>query len=217
MLTSPATSLVYRTAESYAAERQQGIFTGRPKGHINGYGSYHIRSIDCGVPMIRRLLLIMLFSCISGLCAAAQCAEDPDGQYHFSMEDDARSLTLPSPIADLLAQDPDIVKLKTREHTPGGSLPNSWISVAEIKLSKGVEGYAITGQWPIAGANVTTFWVFIENQTGPKEVLKTAGHDLLIGRPCIRSFKTIQASYEIAGHFHKTNYVYDGRVYIQSK
>jgi hypothetical protein len=101
-------------------------------------------------------------------------------QLHFSAEDETveRPIVLPPGVLAFLRKDPDVVTVLDAVKK-GGEIPQAWVMAPEVHLNAPAEkDIVVTAAGPLAGANVTTFWVFRPVRQDFQLLLKGSAHDL---------------------------------------
>jgi hypothetical protein len=105
----------------------------------------------------------------------------PDEQRHFSAEDGGVRHTMPLPrdVLKILSQTETVKALWKGTEIPRGGIPRSWFSGSVVHLA-GVDerDLIVQGADAMAGANVTTFWIFRHGTKGYSLVLEVAALDL---------------------------------------
>lgn len=136
---------------------------------------------------------------------------------HFSAEDDSVKNPVPIPEAIwlILQDDADVQTIEQHQTPPIRNPPRSWFSAARVHLhGSSANDLVVQGVGSIAGANVSTFWVFADTGRGPTLLLKTPAHDLVIRDAESNGYKVIEASAVIAAaHVVTLTYHFDGELY----
>jgi hypothetical protein len=128
------------------------------------------------------VLAFLVAACVSCASAQTHTKQTEREQTHFSAEDEDvhHPVAIPDKVWEILKRD------KFREvYLDGGSSPaepqRSWFSAALVHLQDASKtDYVVEAKGPLRGANVDTFWVFLDTPNGMKLVLTAAVHDLSI-------------------------------------
>lgn len=138
-------------------------------------------------------------------------------QLHFSAEDEGTksSAVIPPAVWETLIHDPDVrTVMKSAKHPLHGT-PRSWFGALQVSLH-GSEDHdlVVQGEDQLQGANVTTFWLFLQTPKGPRLVLKIPAHDLVIKSVELHGYNTIDAFSTTAINTSKTSFCFDGQRYM---
>jgi hypothetical protein len=101
---------------------------------------------------------------------------------------------MPEAVWRALQQNADVLRLLENEKLPAEQLAHAWFSASEIHLRDSREvDFLVQAEGMLAGANVTTFWIFIATPAGLKVVLTIPAHDLIVGPRRFGGYKMITA------------------------
>jgi hypothetical protein len=165
----------------------------------------------------------MFLPVLAVVLSVAQISQNPDSGWlraadlHFSAEDFSvkNAVPIPDGIWSLLKQDTGVRELLQNRNPPLGDPPRAWFSATVAHLHGASENdLVVQAEGELSGANVTDFWVFAETPHGPRQVLKTSGHDLVIRNLKSDGYKIIEARAVIAGHVSTLTYKFNGSQYI---
>jgi hypothetical protein len=145
-------------------------------------------------------------------------AEDPgvQEQTEFSAEDPGvkHPVPLPSEVLAILQRD-DLVKneLKFDEKAPP-QLPAGRFSASEITLgSSGEKDLIIAAEGPLVGANVNTFWVFVQSEHHYTLALTIPAHDLIVEGARTNGYRNLEAMAATAESVTTVSFRFDGHQY----
>jgi len=129
-----------------------------------------------------------------------------------------RPVSVPSNAIKILAKDPDVSHELSSHHLPPGKIPSDWSVASEVHLStsKAPDDVVIARSF-LAGANVTTFWIFMSTAHGLDLVLKVRAQTLTITPPRVDGRLSIEAAALIGGRVAKRLYKFDGSRYVGPK
>jgi len=136
-------------------------------------------------------LIAACVGCAQGQTASKQTVRE---QTHFSAEDEDvhHPVKIPDQAWEILKHD------KSRElYLDGGNTPTpperEWFSATVVHLQSPEKNDLIAeAKGPLRGANVNTFWVFLDTPNGMKLVLTASVHDLSILNRRWNGVRTIQ-------------------------
>lgn len=140
-------------------------------------------------------------------------------QLQFSMEEDVQNpAALPKGARNILSKDEDVLGMLEQEKLSPDKLPAAWFSTAKVHLARKEEtDFVVIAQYPLAGANVTTFWVLRPTAHGLELILRTGGHNLVIHNQRSNEYRNIEASAGNAAYLQRSFYRFDGKSYKRFK
>lgn len=160
------------------------------------------------------VLLFSLFALVNWTLPANAADSHPSEQTDFSVEDETvnKPVTIPEDVLATLKKD-DLVTSEI-ENNPDEKMSRSWFSASAIHLSTGNRAdLIVVAEPPIAGANVSMFWVFRSTARGHILVLETGGHDLAVKRGSSQGYRDIETFSVTMQMFTSILYKFDGKTY----
>lgn len=144
---------------------------------------------------LRGLLgLLGVFSLLAGAGAQTPVRKGELWQTHFSVENAA--VRKPVPIPDevfAILKNADAAKRFEDDGKTPAEPQRSWFSAAVVHLQDATKNdLVVVAEAPIVGANVSTFWVFLDTPEGMKLALTAPVHDLFIRPPRWKGVRTIE-------------------------
>jgi hypothetical protein len=139
-------------------------------------------------------------------------------QTHFSAEDEAvqQPVKIPDDAWKVLQNDEQLRNLLEGEGLSPERLPRSWFSASVLHLHNAhTRDLVVEGESALRGANVNTFWVFVQTANGLKLALMIAAHDLMIRPLRYGGYKTIEAASMNCCTVFTTRLGFDGKSYIE--
>lgn len=139
-------------------------------------------------------------------------------QSHFSAEDEEvrRAIEVPAPALDILRRDPRVAEAIKGQGIDAANIPKSWFLASEVHLAGPEErDVVVVGVGRLAGANVTTFWVFRPRLHGFELLLKASAHDLAIRSTRTNGYRDIETLVATAVQSSRTVFRFDGNRYAQ--
>ncbi|HEY6444836.1 MAG TPA: hypothetical protein VIY53_00135 [Acidobacteriaceae bacterium] len=138
-------------------------------------------------------------------------------QRHFSAEDATvgKPVPIPSAVMAILSQDELVRGSLDDEGNPRSGPPSADSFLAsEVHLGESAEkDLVVIAGPPLAGSNVTTFWLFRMREGRPLSVLRTGGHDLIIEKSRSHGLAIVKTDAmtcctltELTFHFDGTRY-----------
>ena len=102
------------------------------------------------------------------------------------------------------------------EDPPRKTAPVSWFSASRIHLTSNPRqtDLIVKGKWPLMGANVGTFWVFLSTQRGHRLVLTGPAHNLEVKNIFWNKHREIELISMTAAEIHTILCRFDGKQYI---
>lgn len=146
-----------------------------------------------------------------------QTSESPplkSAQSRFGAERDlARKSPIPAAIWKWIIDNEENIDL--RAHVLENNNADSWVYGSEIDLNNDTHAdYVIMAhQPPLAGANITTFWVFLNEDGEFRCVLRTSALELDISRKIVNGLRKISSFSASATASFETDFVFDGTTY----
>ncbi|MGC2638442.1 MAG: hypothetical protein WA294_14755 [Acidobacteriaceae bacterium] len=148
---------------------------------------------------------------------AAQSNHDIAEQRHFSAEDATvdKPVPIPSAVLAILSQDELVRGSLDDEGKPRSAPPSADSFLAsEVHLGESAEqDLVVIAAPPLAGSNITTFWLFRMREGRPQPVLRTGGHDLIIEKSRSHGLAIVKTEAmtccvltELTFHFDGTRY-----------
>jgi len=116
-------------------------------------------------------------------------------QTNFSAEDEGvRSpVRIPDDAWAILKVDKNTRVYLGEEDKKQAEPQRSWFSAASVHLQDSKRNdLVIVGKGPLRGANIVTFWVFLDTPSGMKLAGTAAAHDLIIQRSRYMGIRTIK-------------------------
>ena len=154
----------------------------------------------------------MIAALLTTACVASAQSRQ---QLHFSAEDAtvANPVDIPPDVLAILANS-DVVK-NVMEDENVKQLPASWFVASKVTLHPHESDLVVIGKPPLAGANVTAFWIFRPTTQGYETILDAApAHDLIVRKTTyhgyqqieLASFNAVELSRSVL-RFDRTRYV----------
>jgi hypothetical protein len=132
-------------------------------------------------PMI--ISCVILIAVVQSNAQRAAPQQSPE-QVSFSAEDGQvkRPVPLPVTVKAMLSNDEIVKQTLEYEHITSDKLPAEWFLASEVRLAGASErDLVVIATGHLAGANVTTFWIFRPNGDRFIPILNAApAHDLKI-------------------------------------
>ena len=137
-------------------------------------------------------------------------------QRHFAVEGEPvkSPVPLPATILSILARDQDVHNVLSSQSLSADQLPESWFLATEAHLGSPEErNIVVIGQSYLAGANVTTFWIFGQNRDQYEMIFKSAAHDLEILEAQARGYRNLRTMAASSDHVFTKVFEFDGKKY----
>lgn len=133
----------------------------------------------------------------------------------FSMEDEpANTIAIPPQVWKVLIEDRDVRTVSASEDPPLSEPPRSWFAAFPVSLhGEGTSDLVIQAEDRLQGANVTTFWVFLQTLGGPKLVLTLPAHDLTVEAVRSHGYRKIEAGAATAVRVWTRTFCFNGSEY----
>jgi hypothetical protein len=163
-----------------------------------------------------RLLIVGAVLIFGGVSIESQKTKSNQEQTHFSAED--AGVSFPVPIPDealaILRRDDRVENELAYAAIAPEKLPRSWFSASEIALgSPGEKDLIVVAEGPLLGANVDTFWVFVNSGKGYLLVLTIPAHDLIVKRSRTNGYRNLEAMAATAITVTTASFRFDGHQY----
>jgi hypothetical protein len=140
----------------------------------------------------------------------------PQHLLRFSAEDapSAKAVAIPQNVWRVLKEDQNVQTVLMNDDPPLSEPPRSWFAGFPVKLrGEAASDLVVQGEDRLLGANVTTFWVFLQTPSGPKLVLTLPAHDLTIMPTRWHGYRKIAAAAATAVRAWSTTFCFDGSRY----
>jgi hypothetical protein len=163
-------------------------------------------------------LLALLVMCVPAPSAGKE--PHPSEQVVFSAEESEveKPVALPHDVLATLAQDEMVRNVLEDEGMLPEKIPPSWFSASEIHLSNSRDAdIVVVANPPLAGGNVTTFWVFCATAHGYKLVLLAPAHTLRVKNTRRRGHRDIELTSATAVEVSTVLCRFDGEKYAGYK
>jgi hypothetical protein len=134
----------------------------------------------------------------------------------LSMEDEpgANTSAIPSQIWRVLIADRDVQTVSVHQDPPLSEPPRSWFAAFPVSLhGEGDSDFVVQAEDRLRGANVTTFWVFLQTTDGPKLVLTLPAHDLTVENVRSHGYRKIEAGAATAVKAWTKTFCFNGSEY----
>ncbi len=141
-------------------------------------------------------------------------------QLRYSAEDISvnRPVSIPKSVLDTLVRDPLVRSELETEHIPSERIPTFWFSASQIQLGSGsTPDLLVVSEGPLRGANVATFWIFLNTSNGYDLALQTMAHDFVIKTSRSKGYRVLESLSATADKVTTVIYRYNGQRYVQSQ
>lgn len=138
-------------------------------------------------------------------------------QMQFNMEEEMeKPAAIPPDVLAILNADEYVRSQLENEDSPRKTAPVSWFSASRIHLTSNPReiDLIVKGEWPLMGANVGTFWVFLSTPRGHRLVLTGPAHNLEVKTTFWNKHREIELISMTAAEIHTTLCRFDGKQYI---
>jgi hypothetical protein len=138
-------------------------------------------------------LLALLMMCVAA--SSADKSSRSSEQVVFSAEESEvkKPVALRQDVLAILRKDEMVRNVLENEDLPPEKMPPSWFSASEIHLGRSRDAdIVVVANQPLAGGNVTTFWVFCSTAHGYKLVLNAPAHTLRVKNTRRRGYRDIE-------------------------
>jgi hypothetical protein len=124
------------------------------------------------------------------------------------------SVHIPAEIAPVLTSDEYVQSLLDERKISPSKLPSSWFSASHVQLGgKESDDLIVVGQAPVAGANVSPFWIFCATPQGYRLALKLSTHTLIVKSTRWNGRREIETVAATASEVFTVSYRFDGQQY----
>ena len=137
-------------------------------------------------------------------------------QTHFSAKDKDVNLpaAIPAGVLAILAKDELVLKVLNDQKIAPADLPASWFSAARVQLRrKGEQDLIVASKGPIVGANISPFWVFVQDRHGFRLALSISVHDLIVNRTRSHGYRDLEVDGMTASTIATRRFRFDGNEY----
>jgi len=141
-------------------------------------------------------------------------------QMVFGSEDSEVMNPVPTPpdVIRILSQDPEVSRELRSHHVPPGEIPSSWLMTSKAQLFSPQEvDYIVIARSFLAGANLTTFWIFRSTQHGLDLVLNVPAQTLRIKHTKTHGGRVIEVAALIGGRAVLLTFTFNGTNYTSSR
>jgi hypothetical protein len=126
----------------------------------------------------------------------------------------ADAVTIPQNVWSLLKEDHSVQTVLMNENPLLSEPPRSWFAGFSVNLhGEAASDLVVQAEDRLAGANVTTFWVFLQTPNGSKLVLTLPAHDLTIMSTRWHGYRKIQAAAATAVRIWSRTFCFNGSEY----
>jgi hypothetical protein len=139
-------------------------------------------------------------------------------QMQFSVEGEMeKPAAIPPDVLAILSADEYVRSHLESEEPPRKTAPVSWFSASRIHLTSNPRqtDLIVKGEWPLMGANVGTFWVFLSTPRGHRLVLTGPAHNLEVKTTFWNKHREIELISMTAAEIHTILCRFDGKQYKQ--
>ncbi len=162
---------------------------------------------------------LLIFGAALAFCCVLVHGQTPQSnreQTHFCAEDTGvkHPVPIPNDVLAILRRDDRVKNELEYAGIAPENLPRSWFSASEIALGTSREkDLIIAAEGPLVGANVNTFWVFIDHGKSYELTLTLPAHDLTVNNTRTNGYRDLEAMGATAVKVTTTSYRFDGRQY----
>jgi hypothetical protein len=162
---------------------------------------------------------ILLITLSSGYGQQTRMKTDSDvsEQRQFSAEEVGveKPVPIPNDVLNELRKDQAVITMLDDKGISAERLPASWFSASLVHLGGSKEpDLIVKGEWPLLGANVTTFWVFIRTRNGHELGLSATAHNLLIRDHFENGRRVIECMSATASQVITDLFRYNGKQFV---
>jgi hypothetical protein len=154
-----------------------------------------------------------------GFAAHAQAAHQNHEQTNFSAEEEGvrNPVVIPAQVMSILGSDDRVHDELKYDNIAPDKLPSSWFSASQISLGpSGPKDLIVVAEPPLNGANIVTFWIFIQVNGQYKLALITRAHDLFVEKRHSHGYRNITASAETCCRLTTVHFQFNGSEYKKS-
>jgi hypothetical protein len=166
------------------------------------------------LPLLTLLALAAVCAVSHVTVAESQAVE----QSEFSAEDTAarKPVALPEDVLSILKKDKTVQSVLLDQNIQPENLPGSWFSASAIHLSRpNATDLVVVAEPPLAGANVTLFWVFCASGDTYDLVLTAPAHDLVVKHTRWKAHREIELVSATAVQISTVLCRFDGKQYTE--
>jgi len=149
-------------------------------------------------------------------CIVIQGQRPQQEQTHFSAEDEAvkHPVTVPDEVLGILRRDRLVQNVLKGESIAPEKLLTTWFSASEITLGgPGEKDLIVEAEELLRGANIDTFWVFIDTDHGYELALTIPVHDLIVKSARTNGYRDLEALAATAVTVTTASFRFDGHEY----
>jgi hypothetical protein len=139
-------------------------------------------------------------------------------QMQFSVEEKMeKPAAIPPDVLAILSADEYVRSQLENQDPPRKTAPVSWFSASKIHLTGNPRqiDLIVKGEWPLMGANVGTFWVFLSAPRGRELVLTGPAHNLEVKNTFWKKHREIELISMTAAKVHTVLCRFDGKRYTK--
>jgi hypothetical protein len=165
-----------------------------------------------------KIAIAITLTCLS--CGHLHGQRKASEQTHFSTENVTveRPAVIPADAWKILQQDSLVKDILEDENLTIDQLPRSWFQASVVHLGgAGENDLLVIANAPLAGGNVTTFWLFLQSTQGMKLVLNDPAHDFFISSSRTNGHRDIELVAMTAIRIMTGKYRFDGTQYQMVK
>jgi hypothetical protein len=163
---------------------------------------------------------VLSFLVICSALAAQSKRSHSSEQLSFSAEDDSvkKPVAIPPDVWAILMKDDLVKSVAENQEPPAEKIPASWFSASAIHLSNSPKtDFVVVAEPPLAGGNVTIFWVFRDTGHGHELVMMAPMHGLEVKSTRWKSYRDIELTSMSAVKISTVLCRFDGRQYKEYK
>jgi hypothetical protein len=113
----------------------------------------------------------------------------------------------------VLASDEYVRRLLDDQKLSPRQLPASWFSATRVRLDNSHDDVLVIGRGPVAGENVSPFWIFCSTARGYALALNVSAQELVIRNEKWKGRREIETRAPSSTEVFTVNYRFDGRAY----
>jgi hypothetical protein len=137
-------------------------------------------------------------------------------QTRFTAEDTGAQspVEIPHEVMTILAADDAVKRQMANQEPTMADLPQARFSASKIRLGPPkTVGLIVQATGPLAGGNVSAFWVFIQLDGTWKQALMVPAHDLIVMQTRSNGYRNLEASATTCCKITTARFRFDGREY----
>jgi hypothetical protein len=163
-------------------------------------------------------LLALLLMCNAAPSAGKSSRSSEQVVFSAEESEVKKPVALRQDVLAILKKDEMVRNVLEYENMPPEKLPPSWFSASEIHLGRSRDAdMVVVANPPLAGGNVTTFWVFCATPHGYELVLKAPAHTLRVKNTSRRGHRDIELISATAVEVSTVLLRFDGEKYAGFK